>query len=275
MKVKGLLFVICLLFALNVVAKTETGNGKIITKEIKVMPYESILIGKGIEKPSKGLFFFRKDYESRFIYSQVEGDSKFSITIDENLLPLLNISSSNGKLVVEVAKRGGKIKPTQFIIESSSEKLNKIDITGTVDFYVQSPLTSYRLEVSVSGVGDIEFKDAVKVNTLDISVSGVGDFSAEDLVAEDVSVNISGVGDATLAGKANNATLTVSGVGDIHAYGLEAKTATASASGVGDVEVYATETLKANASGVGDVEYKGNPTLTSKASGIGSVTKKD
>lgn len=266
------LVTLCLLFSISAQAGKIKGNGNVITKEVNVSDYESIEVGGNISNENWGFGSGSSDTQ-KFHYTQKAGKSGLTITIDENLFPLLEISSSNKRLVIK-SKDRDKICPTRFIIKGSSEELKNLSISGALDFILESPLKSDELKVSLSGAGDIIFDKRVEIGLLKTSISGAGDMKATNLTCDQLESSISGAGDLELKGKADKAKFSVSGKSDIDAYGFEVKDISASVSGVGDINVYATEKLDASVSGVGDISYKGNPTVNARKSGMGSITKK-
>jgi len=271
MKTKGLVLVLCLFMTLGVAAKEVNGNGNIVTKEVSVSSYESIEIGRGINKYSDIRTLFKGKENPKFRYSQTEGAAKLTISIDENLFPLLEITSSDGVLVIETGK-DIKIGPTKMEIIASSVGLKDVKVSGCMDFELMTPLTADNLTIAVSGIGNTLMAHPVQVNTLAVSISGVGELRANNLTCGQISGNVSGTGSLKLVGKAESAKFSVSGTGNIEAYGFNVKEADVRVSGVGRVDVYASESLNATASGVGSINYKGNPaSVETNKSGVGSI----
>ena len=280
MKTKGLFIALCLLIAMGANAKEIKGNGNLVTKEIKVAPFESIRIDLEGRKRFKWQFFgkeedVKKPSKGCFFYSQTPGETALSVTIDENLFPYLDITSSGGELTVN-GKKDIKLIPTKLEIAASSYNLKALRLNGCMDFEVVTPLTTSDLAVYLGGVGGVKMLYLVRTGSFSALLSGVGSMNISDLVCDKAIVTVSGVGHCSLAGEADYADFSVSGVGSIHAYDFKAKNMEIEASGVGSVNVHATESLDAKHSGVSSIKYKGNPAYTKiNSSGLGSIKMVD
>ena len=94
-----------------------------------------------------------------------------------------------------------------------------VDVTGVVDGEI-SGIDSERFDIDISGVGDVDLDG--ECGTLDADVSGVGDLEAKDLQCRVVSVEVSGVGSASVYAS-EEVDAEVSGMGDIDVYGSPEK----------------------------------------------------
>jgi hypothetical protein len=111
--------------------------------------------------------------------------------------------------------------------------------------------------------------------TLHIRASGGSALAIDDLRAASLHVDGSGALDAKVAGRVEKEQVTISGAGSYRAEQLVATDASVSVSGVGNVIVHATDTLDASISGAGIIEYAGNPAVTQHVSGIGRVRRRE
>lgn len=247
------------------------GNGNIVTKEVNVGEYDQIVIGAGIECNSR--LFDRRSYENPvFNYKQVKGKETLSVTIDENLFPLLEINTSGKELSIRV-KKGNTINPSRMELNGVSENLQKVSVSGCMDFSLNSRFTSDRLEISISGASDVKINNQAMINRMNIRISGAGDFVADNLTCKEIDSSVSGAGDVTLTGNADNGKFTVTGAGDIKAFDFVVKKLECRVSGAGDIRANATEIFNASVSGTGDIHYKGNAVAETKVSGFGNIKK--
>ena len=272
MKAKGLFLVLCLVVTFTATAANIKGNGNVITKEISVGDFETIESGGNISFENRGLNF-KKNNRHKLNYSQQKGKSTLNITMDENLFAHLDIQSSNGKLSIKTKNRD-KLIATEFILQAKSENLQKVTLSGSMDFIAETPLKSDYLSISVSGAGDVIMDKRADIASVLFTISGAGDVKASNLHCTKFEAKISGAGDIDLKGKTDNARFVVSGAGDVSAYDFKAEDVFASVTGAGDIKVYAGKTLNASVSGIGDINYKGDPQVQSKKSGMGSIKKK-
>lgn len=233
-------------------AEKVKGDGGIVTRMIHVDDFDSIVIGHNIEP--KGNPFGGKKKHPTFNYMQTLGTVSLQITMDENLFPLLDVAQTGGRIEIRAKGNGVKIQPTLLKISGSSSKLSYVDITGCINFVSENQLTSDKLSVDISGVGDV---------------------TIDDFTCEEFSCNVSGVGNIYLSGKVKSADYNVSGVGKVYAFDCQVENLRCDVSGVGGMKVWATDNLKANASGVGSIKYRGNPKTVSNASGIGRIKPVD
>lgn len=265
---------LCMLFSGGIHADKIKGNGKIVTKEVKVGDYESINVGGNILHENWGIAS-KSGQAFKFHYSQQSGKSGLTISIDENLFPLLDISSSDGVLLIKQQNKDDKLYPTEFTVKGSSENLRKVSLSGVMHFIVETPLKSDDLKISVSGTGNVVMDKRAEIGSLKASISGTGDVSAANLTCDQLDGSISGVGSLKLKGNAEKAKLSVSGKSDIDAYDFAVKEMSASVSGVGNLKVHASSKLNASVSGIGNISYKGNPEdVKVQKSGMGSISKK-
>jgi hypothetical protein len=106
-----------------------------------------------------------------------------------------------------------------------------------------------------------------------VTTSGACDISARGLEAKAFALDISGAGNAHLAGKTAVFAVHLSGAGNIEAADLAAENVEVEISGAGHAVVCATASLDASVSGVGAVRYTGHPAEVKKnVSGFGSIT---
>ncbi len=92
-----------------------------------------------------------------------------------------------------------------------------------------------------------------------LDVSGVVDGEITGIDSDHFDIDISGVGDMDLDGECGTFDADVSGVGDLEAQGLECRIVSVEVSGVGSASVYASEEVEAEVSGMGDIDIYGSP----------------
>jgi Putative auto-transporter adhesin, head GIN domain len=152
------------------------------------------------------------------------------ITADDNLLPYLTTEVKDGVLVL---KSSASISTKNGITyEITAPQIDRLHNSGAISVNA-SGFSGPTLTVDALGAGSLVL--AGKVESFNSSLSGVGSINADKLVADRVSVDVSGVGSA---------------------------------------EIRAEKSLKANVSGVGSVQWSGAATdVWKNVSGIGSVRK--
>ncbi|GAA4325624.1 head GIN domain-containing protein [Mucilaginibacter gynuensis] len=127
--------------------------------------------------------------------------------------------------------------------------------------------------VSLSGSGDVYFKDGIKGDDLELKVVGSGDIAGKVNV-KNLESSVSGSGDIKLSGSAENSTVKVVGSGDFTAGSLVTSYTIVKVAGSGDARVNASKKIEASVVGSGDVHYTGSvkDISTSKA-GSGDISR--
>jgi hypothetical protein len=101
-----------------------------------------------------------------------------------------------------------------------------------------------------------------------LSVSGVVDADIRGVDAGVFKVNLSGVGEVTVAGRCRRLDARVSGVGELDARKLECADADVALSGMGEASVYARNSAKTEVSGMGEINVYGSPKTVNKRGGF-------
>ncbi len=127
-------------------------------------------------------------------------------------------------------------------------------------------------EMSVAGSGDVIFKSKLETDRLELDLSGSGNIQCENLICGYNETNIAGSGDVFLGGEAKDKVeLNIAGSGDIRAENLKTREVEVNIAGSGSAKVWVTDNLETNIIGSGDVYYKGNPLVNAESVGSGST----
>jgi hypothetical protein len=125
--------------------------------------------------------------------------------------------------------------------------------------------------VSITGSGDVTFRDGLTTNSLRLRISGSGDMTGK-IDVKSLESSISGSGDMRLSGRAGTSTVSLVGSGDYTARNLETATTMIRLTGSGDAYVNASEKIDAALHGSGDIHCSGGPKNVSKSkSGSGDI----
>ena len=125
--------------------------------------------------------------------------------------------------------------------------------------------------ISLSGSGDVNFKDGLSANSLKLSLGGSGDVSGKVNV-KNLESSLSGSGDVRLSGSAENSAIQIAGSGDFSARDLSTVNTSVRISGSGDARVNASSRVEASVSGSGDIYYTGAAkNISSSKSGSGDI----
>lgn len=215
-------------------SKKVVGNGNVTTKTISTQDYDGVkLVG------SMDVHFVKGT------------EGTISVKTDENLQEYIIIEVKNNTLIVKTEKNYNLKTKKGIHVTVPFQDISAIGLVGSGDIDSNDTISSNKLDVSITGSGDIDL--AVKATALD--------------------VNIVGSGDIKLTGKTAELDVTISGSGDFEGSSLSSENTEVSISGSGDANVTATNNLKARVSGSGDIDYSGNPnTSDKKVSGSGTIS---
>lgn len=177
------------------------------------------------------------------------------ISAESSLLPYITTTVQGGELAIR-SKDGVNISP------SSNRP-------------IRYRLTVKNLSaVQLAGMGDVAI-NPLTTKDLQLRLAGMGDFNVPSLQASGkLTVEISGMGNVTVAGQSSSLEVRISGAGDYRGADLKTRQADAQVSGAGNATVWATDSLNARVSGAGDVNYYGSPKVNQSVSGLGTVTSK-
>lgn len=145
---------------------------------------------------------------------------------------------------------GDRVKLKAYI---SVKNLDKLNVSGACDVYIEEGISADELSISLSGASDLKGK----VN------------------AKKLSIDVSGASDMTLTGNATNLDVEASGASDFKGFEFTTSFCNAHASGASSVSVTVNKELNATASGASSVKFKGEGLIRDiKTSGAGSVSRK-
>jgi hypothetical protein len=208
---------------------------------------------KTIEKPVSA--FKQVDAGGNVKLIVTQGDLKpVKLEGDENLLSYIEVIQDGDRITIK----------TRDNVE--------LDPSNELNVYVSSPSFT---NIEVSGASDIVGANKI-TGTEDLSVqaSGAGDIKMEVDVPK-ISAGISGTGNIALKGQTKDLEIDISGAGHANCYDLLTENTSVQISGVGSAQVYASVKLDAHVSGAGNIHYKGNASVSQEISGAGSVDKAD
>lgn len=128
-------------------------------------------------------------------------------------------------------------------------------------------------KLNISGACDVFINGTIKSDVLRVEQSGASDLKGRLDVAK-LTVQLSGASDMTITGTATRLNVEASGASDFKGFDLVTESCEAKASGASDIRVTVNKELSAEASGASDVKYRGDCTIREvKSSGSGSVSR--
>jgi len=172
-----------------------------------------------------------------------------TVEMQENLFEFLEISVRNGNLYIE-SSRGFSIDAGFTpILHITAPSLAGIRVDGTVNTRDWDKIVSPSFEITVGGASSLNI----------------------DMEVDELHVDVGGAVNLTLSGSATRVQISADGVISLSAFDLIANDVSVVLSGAGYAHVHAENTLNATINGVGSVRYSGNPTVTRNVAGLGTI----
>jgi len=184
------------------------------------------------------------------VYITTGGSHKVVLEGDEDILDRIETSVKNDRLVIKSRNnswwKNSRDKVTIYI---SVKEIEYLSLGGSGKIFSENTINADRLRLTVSGSGDMQ---------LDINV-------------RELDQGISGSGDIELKGRAQDVGTTISGSGSLKAEELVADNYEVRISGSGKCRIHAKKEIDARVSGSGSIYYKGDPNIRSNISGSGKI----
>jgi len=197
---------------------TIEGNGKMVTRDINVQPFD--------ELKANGV------YELKLIQGDKES---VKIEADENLQELFTVKNDGSQLNIEMKKNINIRGMTRVKVYITFRNLKSIDLNTVGNVSTENQLTFADLTLKNKSVGNVDLN-----------------FTANKLDLKNTSV-----GNVKLQGEAQTAVFKNSGVGNLRAGELVVQSMDIDNSGVGNAEVNAEKELKVSDNMLGRVTNKG------------------
>lgn len=204
--------------------ETIEGNGKTVTRDVKVSSFNS-LKASGV-------------YELRLSQGNLE---TVKIEADENLQEYFNVKSDGNQLVIDMDKMNNK----------NFKSSNKMKVFITF---------KNLKELELKTVGNVSSEEALSFDDLNLDAKSVGNIDL-NLNAKKLDLDNKSVGNVKLSGKATEAVVRNKGVGSLQAGNFVVQTMDIENDGVGGAEVNAQKDLKVKDNFLGKVTNKGSASV--------------
>lgn len=219
----------------EIFAKRIRGNGHVTTQTRQTGSFNSIDVSSNID-----------------VYVSQDSASSVKVEADENLQQYIDIYN-DGEVLRIKPREGYNLRPgRQIKVYVSAADYKKFEASGACDIFGQG---------RIAGSSDIYF-----------DLSGSCDATME-LQATKITADLSGACNLKLKGETKDFSVHGSGSTDIKCIDLVADNVSVDISGAGNAEVYANTKLNIDVTGAGDVKYKGNAAVSEHRSGAGSIKK--
>jgi hypothetical protein len=150
------------------------------------------------------------------------------------------------------------------------EHVREIDCDGDGDLGHDGNMKDLTT-ITVKGNGAVEI-DTLETDHLDLAVYGNGAVRIDDLQADLLTLDMTGASDVFLAGAVEEGEFSISGVGNLEASELVIQDLWIELSGEGNATVTVEGTIEGALSGDGNIDVYGNPESTVEESGTGIIS---
>ena len=210
------------------------GNGKVITTSIPVSGYTAV-----------------KNMTSAQIRLQQDSARSAKVTIDENLLELLDIHVENGTLVISLIPGKSLYRYSKFTVDVTLPSLTGLGVYGSGEIATSNSFDGRSIALTIAGSGDIE-----------------GNFDYDEVAA-----SIMGSGSIRIDGSAERFEGSIGGSGSIQARNFITEDAAVSVKGSGSVTLKVLSALDVKVFGSGSVYYYGSPRISIIDAGSGRLVQ--
>lgn len=211
---------------------TITGSGQLVTKPLPFTNFTSVSAASSFN-----------------VRITRAATPSVSITVDDNVAELLDVSADGGRLRLGV-KRNTSLQNATLKAVVTMPEITALDLSGASVVEVDDGITKGALTLDLSG--------ASRLN---------GAFTCGD-----AKVTLSGASHADLSGRTGDLRVSASGASRADLGRFQAKDVAAEANGASDVSVTAVGKLDTDASGASTILYGGNPTtINRRTSGASSI----
>ncbi len=235
------LFAVILLFSVlaiscrQITGKRVKGSGNITSEARQVTGFVSVNVSDAID-----------------VYLAQDSVSAVRVETDDNLLEHVETYEEGGILYIDIQK-GYNPRPTENIkVHVTAPIFRKLSASGSCDIYTKSRLTSNEsVAIRLSGASDADL----------------------DIKAPKITADLTGAGSLKLRGETRDLQIDGTGSSNLKCFEMMAENVSVKITGAGDADVFASVSLDVKVTGSGSVQYKGNPSVNQKISGAGSVKK--
>jgi len=231
MIISSLLLSACAITGFNV----TRGSGELTTQTRDVSGFDRVQI----------------DGAGELIIIQGENES-LEIRAEDNIIGELTSDVRDTTLVL--GYRDNFLRNTIIPTERITYTLNVMDLS----------------EVTINGAADMEI-DSLETGSLSLVINGAGQVTIDQLMADNLSVQISGTTTMEIAGQVTTQSIMIDGAGNFRGGDLETNTTTIEINGLGNATVWANETLDISIDGGGNLRYYGSPNVTQDVNGFGDI----
>ena len=184
------------------------------------------------------------------VYLTTAPNRSVRVKTDQNLMEYIEIYNSGKELIIGT-KNNYDLKGSEPIkVYISAPDFEKIDVSGACKVIGENKIVSNSsMFLDMSGASEV---------TMDVSTPTM-------------KIDISGAGQVALTGTTKNFNIQSSGAADIKCSNFLAENVDVNISGAGSATVFASVTLNVSISGAASVQYKGNAVVKKEVSGAGSI----
>lgn len=219
----------------------------------------TVVKGSGVLKTEERDFsdFTRVEVGSAFEVEIVQSDEfSISITADDNLFDYIQVSKRGTTLKIDV-KPAVIFRSTTYRAEITMPELLGLELSGAT----QGTITGFETieDIEVSGASSLELEE-ILAGDMTFDISGASRINGE-VDADDIEFDVSGASTVRLQGTAGDIELDLSGASNAELEDFPVSDADVNLSGASRATVNVNGRLDIDLSGASKLTYTGNPTI--------------
>ncbi|MBT9548900.1 MAG: DUF2807 domain-containing protein [Candidatus Sericytochromatia bacterium] len=201
-------------------------------------------------------------------YSQSDSDKGLTLTADSNILPLIQTTVSNNRLLVKLAQSYDSATQVKMLLKGPA--LSEVIVSAPAKVSLLALSGKQPLSVEASGAASVLLSGPAS-DSLKLKGSGSSELEIRDLKGQKAEVSLTESSALRAYGSLDSLTLTADGASRLLALNLRVTEAQLTFERASKGSLTVSSRLQATLSGASELTYGGNPQLIPNLSGASSL----
>ncbi len=201
-------------------------------------------------------------------YSQSDSDKGLTLTADSNILPLIQTTVSNNRLLVKLAQSYDSATQVKMVLKGPA--LSDVLVSAPAKVSLLALSGNQALSVEASGAASVLLSGPAS-DSLKLKASGSSELEIRDLKGKKLDVGLTESSALRAYGSLDSLTFTADGASRLLALNLRVTEAQVTLERASKGSLTVSSRLQATLSGASELTYGGSPRLSSNLSGASSL----
>lgn len=201
-------------------------------------------------------------------YSQSDSEKGLTLTADGNILPLIQTTVSNNRLLVKLAQSYDSATEVKMLLKGPA--LSEVLVSAPAKVSLLALSGKQPLSVQASGAASVLLSGPAS-DSLKLKASGSSELEIRDLSGQKLEVGLTEASSLRAYGRLDSLTLTADGASRLLALNLRVTEAQLTFERASKGSLTVSSRLQATLSGASELTYGGNPQLIPNLSGASSL----